>query len=425
MKKYRTNPSHRFGLVLLALGPLGCALAAQNPPPGFALHDGDRVAFYGDSITADGGYGRFVEVYCRSRFPLWSLRFYNAGVGGDTVRGGSLGDTAVRLQRDVISLRPTVVTIMLGMNDGRYRMLDKETQDSFVEGYRSIVARLKSALPGVRLFLIRSSPFDDISRPPQFDPGYDEMLRRLGDSVASIGAEENAPVVDFAGPVDAGIRTAWAQDPVLAHQILNDRVHPGTSGHMMMGATLLRAWNAPAVVARVEIDARAGSVTASENAVVSDVALSEGKVTWSELDRSLPLPVNFDNGDVQLAQLALAHLDALDSEPLTVTGLEPGRYHLQIDDSSVGEFTDAELARGVNLALFNTPMRQQAYPILWGADGGHQEQKVTRELLAASPKSQEFSAAAATLEAREESEQSLRSQPAIPKRRQYTLSLVR
>jgi len=69
-------------LLLLASAP---ALAAEAPSS-FALKDGDRVVFYGDSITQDGAYARFVEEYVRTRFPQWDIRFYNAGVGGDTVR---------------------------------------------------------------------------------------------------------------------------------------------------------------------------------------------------------------------------------------------------------------------------------------------------------------------------------------------------
>ena len=86
-------------LFLLASVP---ALAAEPPAP-FALRDGDRVVFYGDSITQEGGYARFVEEYVRTRFPQWDVRFYNAGVGGDTVRGGGAGPIDVRLERDVIA----------------------------------------------------------------------------------------------------------------------------------------------------------------------------------------------------------------------------------------------------------------------------------------------------------------------------------
>src|SRR6266702_2011539 len=82
-----------------------------------ALRDGDRVVFYGDSITAQRLYTVYVQTAVRARYPEWNIRFYNAGVGGDKVTGGIAGPIDERLTRDVIARGPTVVTIMLGMND--------------------------------------------------------------------------------------------------------------------------------------------------------------------------------------------------------------------------------------------------------------------------------------------------------------------
>ena len=58
---------------------LGAGLASAQD---FALRDGDRVVFYGDSITEAGGYTRAVEAYVATRFPEWTIAFHNAGVGG-------------------------------------------------------------------------------------------------------------------------------------------------------------------------------------------------------------------------------------------------------------------------------------------------------------------------------------------------------
>ena len=116
---------------------------------------------------------------------------------------------------------------MLGMNDGGYKPFDPMTLATFGEGYRAIVAKLQQALPGVRLTFIRSSPFDDVARPPQFAPGYDDALRRLGCYVTTLGAKEKATVVDFREPVNAGIAAVLKDNPELARQVLPDRVHPG------------------------------------------------------------------------------------------------------------------------------------------------------------------------------------------------------
>ncbi|MFA5263026.1 MAG: SGNH/GDSL hydrolase family protein [Opitutaceae bacterium] len=398
---------------------------ANTQESAFALRDGDRVVFYGDSITSDGGYARFVEAYTRSHYPQWNLRFYNAGVGGDKVSGGWAGNIGVRLERDVIRLKPTVVTIMLGMNDGGYKKFDPATLATYAEGYRALVAKLKEALPGVRLYFIRSTPFDDIARAPNFDPGYNEALRQLSDFVSAFGKEQQVPVVDFGSSLENGIRAVCQENKELAKQVISDRVHPGTAGHFLMGATLLRAWNAPALVARVAIDAKSKTVTAAENTVVSALSVEGGKVTWTELDRSLPLPVNFgENANTQLAHMAKADLESLSVEPLVITGLKSGRYELRIDDTSVGTFTDAELAKGVNLGVCDTPMLWQALRVTWGTDGGHALHRIWRELMAASAENPDYATAAKIIWARDEAAQSTRSQQALPKTRQYSVTPV-
>jgi lysophospholipase L1-like esterase len=405
-------------LVLLSLA--GPAVAAESPAP-FALRDGDRVVFYGDSITQEGGYGRFVEEYVRTRFPRWDVRFYNAGVGGDTVRGGWAGSVDVRLERDVIALKPTVVTIMLGMNDGGYKPFDPMTLAAFGEGYRAIVAKLRQALPGVRLTFILSSPFDDVSRSPQFAPGYDDALRRLGCYVTTLGANEKATVVDFRGPVNAGIAAVLKDNPDLARQLVPDRVHPGPAGHVVMGVTLLRAWNAPSLVSRVAIDA-ATKTAAAENADVTGLAAAAGGLSWTQLDRALPLPVSFEDATVELAEKAGADLESLDQQRLQVTALAAGRYELKIDGQTIGTFTDAELAKGVNLARYNTPMRWQAFAVAWSAGDGHELQKLRRRLLVAPEKDASLKTTIDVLAAQDEADQAARSERAVPKL--YKVELV-
>jgi lysophospholipase L1-like esterase len=413
----------RASLVFLALSAPALALAAgsESPSASFALRDGDRVVFYGDSITQEGGYGRFVEEYVRTRFPQWDVRFYNAGVGGDTVRGGGAGPIDVRLERDVIALKPTVVTIMLGMNDGGYKPFDPTTLATFGEGYRAIVAKLRQSLPGVRLTFIRSSPFDDVSRPPQFAPGYDDALRRLGCYVTTLGANEKATVVDFREPVNAGIAAVLSENPDLARQIVPDRVHPGPSGHVVMGMALLRAWNAPGLVARVEIDAAAKAVVAVENTEVSGLAAADGGLAWTQLDRALPLPLSYEDGETELAQRAGADLESLDRQPLVATGLAAGRFELKIDGQPVGVFAAEQLAKGVNLARLRTPMRWQAYAVKWSVAGGHEAQRIRRELLVAAANDPALKATAESLAQHDEVVQRARREQATPRPRRFEL----
>jgi len=414
------------GLVLLAPSASAPAEPGQGSgalaPRPFALRDGDRVVFYGDSITQAGGYGQLVEAYVVTRFPSWQVSFENAGVGGDTVRGGSAGPVDVRLERDVIARRPSVVTIMLGMNDGGYKPFDPVTLAAFGDGYAAIVRRLQQALPGVRLTLVRSSPFDDVARPPQFAPGYDDALRRLGCYVGVLGAREKATVVDFRTPVNDGVAAVFRSDPELARLLLPDRVHPSAAGHLLMGATLLRAWGAGATVTRLSIDAAAKSVSSAENTTVSGLGATEaGGLRWTQLDRALPLPLSFDDAEVLLAQKAGADLASLDTQPLAVSSLPPGRYQLKIDGQSIGTFADGELAAGVDLARLNTPQRWQAFSAKWSIEESLELQLLRRRLLAGAGAAPGGKAAIAFLDAQDEAARQARRESAKPKPRVYEL----
>src|SRR5277367_3768257 len=106
---------------LLILTLVLSSLFAQDS---FYLKDGDTVVFYGDSITDQRLYTTFTEAYVLTRFPKLNVRFVHSGWGGDRVDGGAGGPIDTRLTRDVLAYRPTVVTVMLGMNDGAYRAFD-------------------------------------------------------------------------------------------------------------------------------------------------------------------------------------------------------------------------------------------------------------------------------------------------------------
>jgi hypothetical protein len=126
-----------------------------------------------------------------------------------------------------------------------------------------------------------------------------------------------------------------------------------------MAEALLKAWNAPARVASVELDAAAGRVARADNASVT--ALHAGSsLTWIEADRALPMPVDLSDKVVALCLHSSDFIQTLDQEPLKVSGLTAPRYGLKIDGEKVGDFTKEELAEGINLATLPTPMAKQA-----------------------------------------------------------------
>jgi lysophospholipase L1-like esterase len=328
----------------------------------FYLKDGDRVVFYGDSITEQRLYTTYVETYVVTRFPQLNVRFVHPGVGGDRVTGGWAGPIDLRLNRDVFPYKPTVMTIMLGMNDGSYRAFDTKIFDAYITGYQHILDSVKETLPDIRLTLIQPSPYDDVSRPARFAGGYNAVMVRYGQFVKELAQQQECSVADLNTSLVAALEKAEATDPETAKKIIPDRVHPGPSGHLLMAEALLKAWNAPMTVTAVEIDAATIRTARMDNTEVSDLRTSNG-LSWTQNDKTLPMPVDMKDPVMKLAVRSSDFFQALDWQPLKVTGLKGRKYVLKIDGQELGTFTRQQFEEGLNLAEWPTPMVKQSQAV--------------------------------------------------------------
>jgi lysophospholipase L1-like esterase len=168
----------------------------------FHLRDGDRVLFYGDSITERGFYTAIVETYAVTRYPGLDVTFVNAGWGGDTVRGGAGGAIDTRLARDVFPHEPTVMTIMLGMNDRRPSPgTEGVSNQQFFGGYANLIGSVRARLPGVRITAITPSPYDDVTRLPEPPHGGNAVLARFSRWIESYASEAGLSVADTNAPL--------------------------------------------------------------------------------------------------------------------------------------------------------------------------------------------------------------------------------
>jgi hypothetical protein len=215
----------------------------------------------------------------------------------------------------------------------------------------------------VRITEIEPSPYDDVTRAPLFEGGYNAVLVQYGGYLKELAKSENLTVADLNTDVVAALQKANVTDPVNAQKIIPDRVHPGAAGHLLMAEALLKAWGAPAVVSEVEIDAAAGTATQSAGAEVTAVQTKAKGVTWTQTDAALPMPVDWNDPLIKLATGSSDFVDALDREPLRVKGLAPGTYALSIDGLAVGSFSAEQLSGGINLATLQTPMLTQALDV--------------------------------------------------------------
>ncbi|MGA2807357.1 MAG: SGNH/GDSL hydrolase family protein [Terracidiphilus sp.] len=407
----------RMRLVFLTLAMVGAPwIRAQE----FALHEGDRVAFYGDSITAQRLYTRFVEDFVLTRYPELHVTFWNAGVPGDTVYGGYTGDASIRLKRDLFPHRPTVVTVMLGMNDGYYMAFNQKYLDVFTDGYRKLLGAIESGAPAARVTLISPTPYEEVTHGTQF-PHYNEVVSRNAAFVKEFAASSHLAFADFNRTETDLVNAGERKSPELAKLLVPDRIHPGEASHWVMAAALARGWGVSPDVSSVSLDALQGKATAIENAQVAGLTVKEGSVQWTQTDNALPLPLPLDDAMIRFV-LGISNLADMDREMLRVDGLPAARYSLKIDGQTIASFTREECAGGVNLALYNTPMESQAK----GVDGIELERTRLDEahfiLAVEDPKVAGDADATKTMEAKDAVLQAEQRKEAQPKPHRFELS---
>jgi lysophospholipase L1-like esterase len=345
-----------------AQASMASATSANSEP--FALKDGDTVVFYGDSITAQRLYTKDVEDFVLTRYPNLHVHFVNAGVNGDTVNGGYAGTLAQRVERDVAPFHPKMITVMLGMNDGGYGQGSPEIDEAFQKGFRGVIEALHKAAPDAIITVIAPTPYDEITHGTEF-PGYSRVIDEFATDVLHMGAQLQASgdmkimVADFNHPMTAALGRAKADYPELAPLIVPDRIHPSDAGHWIMAAALVSAWHLNPVVSSVALSAAGATVIEKDRATITSLEKSAQGLTWTQLDDALPLPFDFNDAMTPML-LKVSDIAQLDELLLRVESLAPGRYDLSIDGKTIASFSSDELMHGVNLALYKSPMLEQA-----------------------------------------------------------------
>lgn len=323
-----------------------------------ALQEGDSVVFYGDSITAQRLYTRYVEDIMLTRYPQMHVSFFNAGVPGDTAHGGYTGDIATRLKRDLLPHAPTVVTIMLGMNDGYYMPFNQEYLDMYMRDYRALIAEIQSNLPAARITLMSPTPYDELTHGSGF-PHYNEVVARHAAYDKELAARMRLGFCNLFDSTSELIQAAAQRNPSFAGLLVPDRIHPSEAAHWVMAAELARSWGISPIVSSVRIDATAAKVVSIDNASIEGITVTNTGLKWTQTDRALPLPLPLDSPMMQFV-LSISALAAMDQQTLRVDGLTAERYALSIDKWEIGTFTRQQFEHGINLAVLLTPMQSQA-----------------------------------------------------------------
>ncbi len=353
------------GVLCLVVGLLSLGGPAEM------FKDGDRVVFFGDSITHKGMYLYNVYDYYLTRFPSAKIRFYNAGVSGDNA-GAAQG----RFPADVVDRKPTQVAVMFGMNDVNPWNYSSNRAPNKVKAcanslkkYRENLAttfdRVEKECGGAKVVFVTPSPYDDrVALPPAKKPNCFGCRDGLGVAAGMVRAFHRAKggtLVDFYTPMVAYNRKRQKTDPEFT-LIGPDRIHPQEPGHLYMAWRFLVAQGADALVSDVTIHAGERACVKSLNATVSSVQRSEdGVLSFDVLENALPFPVD-PSAKAFAAETPIE--DELNQEILTIVGLAAGEYALTIDGEEVARHTAEDWSDGVNLASNErTPQGRQALAV--------------------------------------------------------------
>ncbi len=366
--------SSKYLLALVSAASLALGAVAGD----FFVRDGDRLVFLGDSITEQRLYTTYIEAYALTRHPDWKLTFRNVGWGGDTawLRQRSHPDerqlfeaepdaqqkmveeaVGRGLGRDVLPLKPSVVTIKFGMNDHAYQAFRQDIFRAYARSQEQLAKVLEAN--GARVAFLTPQPIED-KRPDPDKDARNQSLRKFSDGLKEVAARTGAAFVDQFDPYMAILVRERAGNPS-GFVGGGDAVHPGPIGHTVMAWAILKALGAPDLVSRAEIDAAAPKLLAAQGCRIENVNLADGTLSFVRWDDALPMPINARaERALELAPI-LADLSRYE---LRVTGLPAGAYEVVINGETVAKFSSEDLAKGCNLTTTAGPVTRQARQVL-------------------------------------------------------------
>lgn len=336
----------RLILPAVCLWLLSAAGAAQAQ---FPFHNHDTVVMLGDSITAQRLHTIYIEGYLRTRYPQWGFRFHNAGLPGDTT-----GNALRRLDRDVLSWHPDVVTIELGVNDATAGFSGIQT---YLNNMASLITHIESA--GALPVLLAAGPLNDGTTSSRL-AGTNAVLAQMATRVLGLAQDRSLPVADQLHL----LLDVWGNNyhSPTGVALGGSAVHPGPPGHLTKAWACLSGLGAPSLVSEATIDCAKSQLVGATECSISDLVCTPTWTGFVRTDNCLPMPI----ADEAWPGLKLVPLAAdLSHYGLTVRGLHSGMYDLSIDGITVVTKTAHELAEGIELGTMAVgPIHDQCQQVL-------------------------------------------------------------
>jgi len=208
---------------------------AKDAPKELLLKAGDQIVCMGDSITAGGGYLRDMDAVFAQQYPDLKLpKIINAGVSGNKAE-----NCIARFEKDVLSKKPNVLTLNIGINDVWHRMKaphDPNVLATYKENVGKMIDQAQAA--GIKVILLAPTV---IYEDPQAEG--QKRLALYVNAMKELAAEKKCGFVDL----HQMFLDALAKKPEGAGDkwLTGDGVHMKPLGNAIMALAGLRGMGVP------------------------------------------------------------------------------------------------------------------------------------------------------------------------------------
>ena len=220
-----------ISVVAASVLPL-CDAAAQSS----YLRKGDKIFMYGDSVGSQDGHQDHMQWVLDTLYPDAGIKIVNRGSGGKS--SGSAVTGMQMVPREGAKNRPTIVTIMYGVNDLRWNWSNMPPKIASFTGYitKAIEIGRKKKLD---IILLRETHLSRGATTDGYAASLTSALQKILKAQDVLAAELNVPVIDVFGAYRKALQDSWIKD--INYRFTPDMIHPTQPGHAAIATEVLRA----------------------------------------------------------------------------------------------------------------------------------------------------------------------------------------
>jgi len=223
--------------VMAAALVLGIATTMAQAGEGVSLKKGERIVFLGDSITQGGvgktGYVTLIRQTLNEKHKDLGIEVIGAGISGNKVP-----DLQRRLAKDVLSRKPTLVFIYIGINDVWHGEKDPSrgtTPENFEAGLKDIIGKIQDA--GARVVLCTPSV---IGEKTDGSNSLDKKLDEYAGISRKVAVETKSQLCDLRKAFLAHLGKNNEANKA-SGVLTTDRVHLNAAGNRFVAETMLKS----------------------------------------------------------------------------------------------------------------------------------------------------------------------------------------